>query len=212
QGGKYWPIVSKLDFMVYSPHRTSGVTATNNNTTDNTTKSLLEYIIDQGDWELLLKQISKEDITEIFTPLMNSRIFEPVGVMVVNKINEQIQDVVGEYGSLITTIVGDLNKEEVAQVIEVLGDVTEIIEYVTAEDFDISEFATGEKSEKLGDLLNNLQENANNDGVFVNAYDAMIDYVKNNEEIGASVVELMEEYPEGQVNWAQLLQDLKTKQ
>ena len=161
---------------------------------------------------MLLKQISKEDITEIFTPLMNSRIFEPVGVMVVNKINEQIQDVVGEYGSLITTIVGDLNKEEVAQVIEVLGDVTEIIEYVTAEDFDISEFATGEKSEKLGDLLNNLQENANNDGVFVNAYDAMIDYVKNNEEIGASVVELMEEYPEGQVNWAQLLQDLKTKQ
>lgn len=178
---------------------------------NNTQMSLIEFILNNGDWDILLEQINEEDISNIFTPLMNSRIFEPLGVMVVNKINEQIKDVVGEYGGLITTIVGDLDQEEVTQIIEVLTDVIDIIEDVNADDFDISEFATGDNSEKLGELLTNLQDNANNGGVFTEAYDAMIDYVKNNEEIGDSVTELIGEYPDGQIDWQQLLRDLKNK-
>ncbi len=176
---------------------------------NNTETSLIEYIVKVGDWNVIFKQIDKTDVSNIFTPLMESKIFEPLGVMVVNKLNEQIKSVVGEYGDMITTVIEHLDKEEIEQVIDVLGSVTEIVADITAEDFNVGDFITGESGDKLGSLLNDLQDNANNQGVFEPAYDAMVDFIENDEKIGAQVGDITKQYPEGQIDWLSVIQQIK---
>lgn len=171
--------------------------------------SLIEYIVNVGDWNVIFKQIDSTDISNIFTPIMESKIFEPLGVMVVNKLNEQLKSVVGEYGDMITTVLEHLDQEEVEQVIDVLGSVTEIVADITADDFNVGDFITGESGNKLGSLLNDLQDNANNQGVFEPAYDAMVDFITNDETIGAQVGDVISQYPDGQIDWLDVIAQLK---
>lgn len=178
-------------------------------TVDITQQSLIEYILSGGDWETIFKQIDKTDLTNIFTPLMKSKIFEPIGTMVVNKINEQIKDVVGTYGDVITTIIGNLDENQIQEVVEVLGSVTDIIDDITESDFTISGLATGENKEALANLMDTLQNNANNEGVFTPAYNALIDYIKADATIGTEVSTLMNGYEEGQVNWLEIINSLQ---
>ncbi len=176
---------------------------------NNQSMPLIEYIISIGDdadgWKNIFEQINSEDLTNIFEPLMNSKIFEPIGVMVVNKINEQIKQVVGPYGDVITSIINSLDGEEISQVVDVLGAVSEIITEITAPDFTVEDMATGENADKLATLLDKLQDNANNDGVFKQSYDAMLEFMENDEKIGSYVTDLVNDYPQGQIDWQDLL-------
>lgn len=174
---------------------------------DGTKTSLIEFIIEGGDWEVIFKQITKEDLTEIFTPLLESKIFKPTAIMALNKINEEIKSVVGEYGDIIPNI-EDISPEDIEQIVEIIGDASALVEDFTKEDFNISDLATGENKEKLSDLLTSLQDNANSDGVFKETYEALVDYVKNDETIGAQVSDLTSQYEEGEIDWAQVLEQL----
>ena len=174
---------------------------------DGTTTSLIEFIIDGGDWEIIFKQITKDDLTEIFTPLLESKIFKPTAIMALNKINEEIKSLVGEYGDIIPDI-EDISPEDIELIVEIIGDASALVEEFTKDDFNISDLATGENKEKLSDLLTSLQENANSDGVFKETYEALVEYVKNDETIGEQVSELTSEYETGQVNWAEVLEQL----
>ncbi len=173
---------------------------------------LIEYIIkigdDQNGWKIIFEQIDNKDLTNIFEPLMKSKIFEPIGVMVVNKINEQIKQVVGEYGDVITSVISSLDSDEIAQVVDVLGAVSDVITDITDPDFTIEDMATGENAENLANLLNKLQDNANNEGVFKQSYDAMLEFIENDEKIGPQVTNLINEYPQGQIDWLDLLSKL----
>ncbi len=173
---------------------------------------LIEYIIqignDQEGWKTIFEQINNTDLTNIFEPLMKSKIFEPIGVMVVNKINEQIKQVVGPYGDVITSIISSLDSDEISQVVDVLGAVSEIITDITAPDFNLQDMATGENAENLANLLNKLQDNANSDGVFKQSYDAMLEFIENDENIGTYVTDLIDDYPQGQIDWLDLFSKL----
>ncbi len=179
---------------------------------DNQSFALIEYIIQIGDeqdgWKTIFEQINSTDLTNIFEPLMKSKIFEPISVMVVNKINEQIKQVVGPYGDVITSIISSLDSDEISQVVDVLGAVSEIITDITAPDFNLQDMATGENAENLANLLNKLQDNANSDGVFKQSYDAMLEFVENDENIGTYVTDLIDDYPQGQIDWLDLLSKL----
>ena len=173
---------------------------------------LIEYIIKIGDdpngWKVVFEQIEQSDLTVIFEPLMQSKIFEPIGVMVVNKINEQIKKVVGEYGDVITTVIESLDKEEIAQVIEVLGAVSEVITDITSTDFNLKDMTSGEAANDFGELLNTLQDNANKNGVFEQTYDAFIEYIKADEQIGSQVTEIIAQYPQDKIDWVDLISKL----
>ena len=171
---------------------------------DGTKTSLIEFIIEGGDWEIIFKQITKEDLTEIFTPLLESKIFKPTAILALNKINEEIKSVIGEFGDVIPNI-EDISNDDVKQIVEIIGDASALIEDFTKEDFDISDLATGENQEKLADLLTSLQDNANSDGVFKETYEALVDFVKNDDQIGGQVVDLTSEYKDGEINWSEVI-------
>lgn len=168
---------------------------------------LIKYIIQGGDWEFVLEQISSEDLTNIFTPLLESKIFEPTAVMALNKINEEIKNIVGDFGNIIPNI-EDIPAEEIGQIVEIVTDVADLIEEFTKEDFDITTLATGENKEKLSSLLNSMQDNANNNGVFEQTYNSLVDYVSNDETIGSQVVDLISGYEDGQIDWVNVINQL----
>jgi hypothetical protein len=174
---------------------------------------LIQYIIDVGDWEVVFAQITREDLSTIFTPLMKNKIFEPIGTMVINKINEQIKNMVGEYGIDIdvdvSIVLENLSEEEISQVIDVLGAVSEIVTEINNPDFELSDLINGEHVDALVDMLTVMQENANSNGVFATAYDALLDYAKQNEEIGERLTAELENYEDGEVDWELVIESLK---
>ena len=180
---------------------------------DGTEYPLLQYIIDVGDWEVVFGQITREDLSTIFTPLMKNKIFEPIGTMVINKINEQIKNMVGEFGADIdidiSDALADMSEEEIEQIIDILGAVSEIIDEISDPDFELSDLINGEHADALVDMLTAMQDNANEEGVFASAYDALLDYAKQNEEIGERLTLELENYQDGEVDWQQVIESLK---
>lgn len=185
---------------------------TTNIVTETETMTLLKYIVDVGDFDVIFKQIDKTELKEIFTPLMQSELLRPLGVIVVNKINEQVKDIVGDYGLNIPTDLTELDEKQIEQVIEVMGSMSDIIEDVTKEDFDLPSYIKGDNSNKIIDVLETLQDNATSeDGVFKLAYDAMVEYIKNDEEIGESMTTIIEKNTnEGKIDWASVVAELKS--
>ena len=177
---------------------------------DQSTISLIQYIIEGGDWEVIFKQIESEDLTNIFNPLLKSKIFKPTAVLALNKINEQIKNVIGDFGVNIPTI-EEIGEEEVEVLIEVIDAIGGIVEDFQKEDFSISDLATStteEDREKIVNLLESMQDNANGEGVFKETYDALVDYITNDEVIGEQVQGYIEEYEPGNINWAELIAKL----
>ena len=101
-----------------------------------------------------------------------------------------------------------LDKEEIAQVIEVLGAVSKVITDITSTDFNLKDMTSGEAANDLGKLLNTLQDNANKNGVFEQTYDAFIEYIKADEQIGSQVTEIIAQYPQDKIDWVDLISKL----
>ena len=53
-----------------------------------------------------------------------------------------------------------------------------------------------------------MQDNANNNGVFEQTYNSLVDYVSNDETIGSQVVDLISGYEDGQIDWANVINQL----
>ena len=179
--------------------------------TEDSSMTLLRYIVDVGDFDVILKQVDKAELKEIFTPLMKSELLRPLAVIVVNKINEQVKNIVGEYGVNIPTDLTNLDEEQIEQVANVMVSMSEILDDVTKEDFDLSTYMKGDNSSKLVDVLESLQDNAlTENGVFKPAYDAMVEYVKNDDEVGKVISPIIEENTnEGKIDWANVVAELK---
>lgn len=177
------------------------------------TVNIIDYLSDNGEWSVVLESITSDDLNDIVTPLLNSEIFKPLATIMVNKVNDQIKELVGEYGGVITTVIENLGDEEISQVIEVLSSVTDIIPEITKPDFTVMGLLKSENSEQLSEFLTKLQDNANDDGVFKQTYDAMIEYLKNDEDIGADLLEEINKTQEGasNINWVEFIEKMKNK-
>ncbi len=157
--------------------------------------NLLSYITEVGNFEEVFKQVSSEDLRAIFTPLMNSKMFSPIGTLVINKINEQIKNIVGEFGEDIdiNIDISNLTEEEVEEIIDIVETVTEVIDEITSDDFSVDDFMTGDNADKVAELLDKLQNNANNEGAFTEAYNAFLEYAQNDPTIGAMLQEELQD-------------------
>ena len=171
--------------------------------------NLISYILKVGNLEDMLDQITSDDVSNIFRPLMNSRVFRPVGVLVVNSVNAQIKEYVGDLGVDIPVDLDNLTDEQVEEVVDVLASVTDIASDIM-NSTSISDLATGENSESLAGLLEKLEDSANSQGVFEGAYDAMLDYIKQDETIGAYVSEeIQNNTTDGDVDWHSVITSVK---
>ncbi len=171
--------------------------------------NLISYILKVGNLENMLDQVTSDDVSNIFRPLMNSRVFRPVGVLVVNSVNAQIKEYVGDLGVDIPVDLDNLTDEQVEEVVDVLASVTDIASDIM-NSTSISDLATGENSESLAGLLEKLEDSANSQGVFEGAYDAMLDYIKQDATIGAYVSEVIENNTtDGDVDWHSVITSVK---
>lgn len=174
-----------------------------------TTYNLISYILEVGNLENMLDQITSEDVTNIFTPLMNNKIFRPVGVLVVNSINAQIKDYVGNLGVDIPVDLDNLTDDEIQDVVNVLGAVTEIASDIMNSS-SISDIVNGESAESLAGLLDTLEDSANNQGVFESAYNAMLDYVQTDSEVGSLIEEqIANNTQDGDIDWLGVINGVK---
>lgn len=174
-----------------------------------TTYNLISYILEVGNLENMLDQITAEDVTNIFTPLMNNKIFRPVGVLVVNSINAQIKDYVGNLGVDIPVDLDNLTDDEIQDVVNVLGAVTEIASDIMNSS-SISDIVNGESAESLAGLLDTLEDSAKNQGVFESAYNAMLDYVKTDSEVGSLIEEqIANNTQDGDIDWLGVINGVK---
>ena len=173
------------------------------------TYNLISYILEVGNLENMLNQITQDDITTIFTPLMNNRVFRPIGVLVVNSVNAQIKDYVGDLGIDIPVDIENLTEEQVSEVVEVLGAVTEIANDIM-NSASISDIVNGDNAEGLANLLETLEDSSNSQGVFESAYDAMLNFVQSDSEIGSLVSEEIEQNTQdGDIDWLGVINAVK---
>ena len=173
------------------------------------TYNLISYILEVGNLENMLDQITSDDVTTIFTPLMNNRVFRPIGVLVVNSVNAQIKDYVGDLGIDIPVDLEDLTEEQVSEVVEVLGAVTEIAGDIM-NSASISDIVNGDNAEDLANLLETLEDSSNSQGVFEGAYDAMLNFVQSDSEIGSLVSEQIEQNTQdGDIDWLGVINAVK---
>lgn len=171
--------------------------------------NLISYILKVGNLENILDQVTSDDVSNIFRPLMNSRVFRPVGVLVVNSVNAQIKEYVGDLGVDIPVDLDNLTDEQVEEVVDVLASVTDIASDIM-NSTSISDLATGENSESLAGLLEKLEDSANSQGVFEGAYNAIRDYIKQDETIGAYVTEVIDKNTtDGDVDWHSVITSVK---
>lgn len=198
----------------------------NDITLDNGTKQhLFNYLLsDDRDMEVVMKQVGTDKLTEIFTPLLESKLLRPLAVQVVNEINKQVKDLVGSYGDKINVDINveDLTDEEIEQVVEIMTNISTIIDEIdkitNAEDnYDLETLVKGEKAEQVAGILNSLQENANNNGVFTETYNAMKDYITNDKNVGEDIKSLIsentitsEDGTTETIDWQKVLEGLKT--
>ena len=179
--------------------------------TNDSSMTLLKYIFDVGDFDVILKQVNKADLKVIFTPIMESELLRPLAIIVVNKINKQVKDIVGQYGANIPTDLTNFDEKQIEQIVDVMANMSEILEDVTNENFDLSTYMKSENSNKFVDVLESLQNNATTEnGVFKPAYDAMVNYVKNDAKIGAVIIPIIDKNTkEGIIDWANVVAELK---
>ena len=186
---------------------------------DGSEKTLMKYILDDGDLNVVLEQVDKQELKTIFNPLVKSRLLKPLGAMVINKINEEVKKLVGDtIGGDIKTDVNldNLTEEEAEQVVEVIASMSDIITDVTSDDFDIATYMKDEQtSTKIEEVLTSLQDNANSGGVFEETYNSMVEYIKENDDIGQDVKDLIAnntttgEDGKDTIDWAAVLAGLK---
>lgn len=175
------------------------------------TYNLISYILQVGNLENMLDQINSDDVNQIFTPLMNNRVFRPIGVLVVNSINSQIKDFVGNLGVNIPVDIDDLSEDEVAEVVGVLGSVIDLASDIMT-NTSIEDLVTGESSDQLAGLLEQLEDSANKQGVFEGAYNAMLGYIQADETVGGYVSGKLDQFTtDGDIDWSSLIQDVKNE-
>lgn len=192
---------------------------------DGTTKHLFDYLLgDDCDMEVVLKQVGKDKLTEIFTPLLESKLLRPLAVQVVNEINKQVKELVGSYGDNIKVDINidDLTDEEISQVVEIMTEISTIVDEIekitnTEDTYDLETLVKGEKAEQVAGILDSLQENANNGGVFTETYNAMKDYITNDANVGANIQSLIAENTTTSedgttqiIDWQEVLKGLKS--
>lgn len=170
--------------------------------------NLIQHIVNTEDFSVIFSAISGENLSIILTPLLESELLRPLAVMCLNYVNTSVQEILGDTPA--GEILGDIDlSEQSEEIITIVQDILVIIEDVMDdEDFDIADYVTDtENQENIVNILNNLQTNAQNDGVFTDLYDSMMDYITNDETMGADVTALLDTYTDetGTVDWAALI-------
>ncbi len=142
----------------------------------------------------VIDKISDEDLSVILTAFGNSKLFKPTNVMILNAINKQIQDNIGGTIPDLVPDEVDLTEEEVKQIVEIVTDAKDLIPTLkdvtdgtkTLDDV-LKEVQTDPDKSSVKDtvvsILDKLQDNAKNDGVLGNVYNAMFDYVYNDDSL-----------------------------
>lgn len=146
--------------------------------------SSIEQITKEGITETV-KKMSKDQISAILTPLANSDLFKPLNVMLINTINNEVKKTIG--GNIVE-LPDDIDlSNQIDNIVNVIDDVKTLLPALeeigsgTKSLDDVIKDTATNNSDTVVSLLNNLQDNANNNGengAFTGVYNAMLSYIK----------------------------------
>lgn len=178
------------------------------------TTALIMYILD-GDVQKALEQLTDVEIDTIVECLTNSKLLQPLSVIVINELNKQIQEVIG--GEVADLLPEDVDLSEQSEEISaVVSDVVTLLPELTDIQNGTQTLEDVIKNEEVQDtvvsLLENLETNAQGEGVFTDIYDAMVDYIKDDKNGLTDIANIIANNTttngtQTDIDWAQVIAD-----
>lgn len=156
---------------------------------------LIDYMIDGGDYTKIIDSLTKEDAVKL-QPLFNSKLLYPMAINIINEINKSVGEFVGEdYANQIHMLTVETFIDLKSQSKEVVDVIAEAIDIdLTTLTYDNLE---SEQIAQINSLLSKMEDNAVNDGVFKDSYNALLLKMANiiveevkelvGEELGSSI-------------------------
>jgi len=134
-------------------------------------KGLVDYILDGGNLENLLDTINEDDVINL-KPLFENKLIKPLALTVINEINNAILEFVG---SEIGTNIKEFNKSDNIDLTTQSQEIINVIKKLIAIDFNSLDFdnLTDQQIEDINSLLEVMQVNAKNNGVFKDSFNAL---------------------------------------
>lgn len=156
------------------------------------TVTLIAKIIN-GEEEIvdLLKSLTKDQLSSLITPASNITIIKPAVSKIIDELNKSISDAIGEVGEFLPADI-DLadHVDEIVDIIDDAKEVLPIIDKIDAIDNDkslaenLKEQLTDTEKDSVASLLNTLQENASEDGIFKESYNTIVETIKDDSKTG----------------------------
>lgn len=139
----------------------------------------------------LLKSLNKEQLSSLITPASNITIIKPAVSKIIEELNKSISDSIGEVGEFLPTDIDIADHvDEIVDIIDDAKDVLPIIDKIDALDNDkslaenLKEQLTDAEKDSVASLLNTLQENASEDGIFKESYNTIVETIKDDSKTG----------------------------
>ena len=157
---------------------------------DQKTITLVEKVIN-GDVIDALKQLDKEQLSSILKPASETNFIKPLVNTIVEKLNKTVSDSVSEVGDLLPPDIDVADHiDEIIDVVDSVNDVLPILDKMDSLDNNktlsenLKEQLDDDEKNSIASLLETLQENANNDGVFKDAYTNLVETAKDDSKSG----------------------------
>lgn len=136
-------------------------------TTTSGTKGLISYLLNGGDFNDAYNALTAENVTGV-KPIFEISLIKPLAITVVNAINGMVKDFVGDdLGANIVDITAEADIASQSQ------EITDVISAAIEIDFNETNLDNINKA-KLNALLQKLEVNASHNGVFTEAYNALL--------------------------------------
>ncbi len=155
--------------------------------TANGCEKLLKYILTSENYNLLLDNLQGTNIN--FTNVFELDLIKPIAVEIINLVNEHIKNFVNDGNE---SGIGDLINANIGLEVDVASQANSINKIInTTLQLDLNSGINIETvdKDKLNNLLNELEENAMNNGVFKEAYNALL--IKTTNLISQNIKEMV---------------------
>lgn len=149
-----------------------------------------------------LKQLNKEQLSLILKPATNTTFIKPLVNMIVDELNKTVSESVSEVGNLLPPDIDVADHiDEIIDVVDSVNDVLPILDKMDSLNNDkplsenLKEQLDDTEKDSIASLLDTLQENANNDGVFKEAYNNLVETAKDDSKSGLDgLAEIVEKH------------------
>lgn len=138
-----------------------------------------------------LQLLSKDQLSSILRPATTVSFIKPLVNEIVDELNTKISESVSEVGDLLPPDI-DVGEhiDEIIEVVDSVSDVLPILDKMDNLNNDktltenLKEQLDDNEKDSIASLLDTLQENANSDGIFKEAYDSLVEIAKDDSKSG----------------------------